>query len=221
MGNRKEEDYNFVFKVVLIGESGVGKTNLLSRFTRNEFNHDSRTTIGVEFSTRTVMLGTAAVKAQIWDTAGLERYRAITSAYYRGAVGALLVFDLTKHQTYAVVERWLKELYDHAEATIVVMLVGNKSDLSQAREVPTDEARMFAGESLPGPRFLQLPPQAPSSSFSSPCHTPRPPAWTSSIRSPYLHLLFLRIFSQHFPSMSCVPIMSHHCPEIVFMGNYS
>lgn len=144
MGNRSEEDYNFVFKVVLIGESGVGKTNLLSRFTRNEFSHDSRTTIGVEFSTRTVMLGTAAVKAQIWDTAGLERYRAITSAYYRGAVGALLVFDLTKHQTYAVVERWLKELYDHAEATIVVMLVGNKSDLSQAREVPTDEARMFA-----------------------------------------------------------------------------
>nr|XP_015103645.1 ras-related protein Rab-25 [Vicugna pacos] len=144
MGNRNEEDYNFVFKVVLIGESGVGKTNLLSRFTRNEFSHDSRTTIGVEFSTRTVMLGTAAVKAQIWDTAGLERYRAITSAYYRGAVGALLVFDLTKHQTYAVVERWLKELYDHAEATIVVMLVGNKSDLSQAREVPTDEARMFA-----------------------------------------------------------------------------
>ncbi|XP_073744701.1 ras-related protein Rab-25 [Callorhinus ursinus] len=80
MGNRAEEDYNFVFKVVLIGESGVGKTNLLSRFTRNEFSHDSRTTIGVEFSTRTVMLGTAAVKAQIWDTAGLERYRAITSA---------------------------------------------------------------------------------------------------------------------------------------------
>lgn len=66
--------------------------------------------------------------------------------YYRGAVGALLVFDLTKHQTYTVLERWLKELYDHAEATIVVMLVGNKSDLSQAREVPTDEARMFAGE---------------------------------------------------------------------------
>ncbi|XP_044847267.1 ras-related protein Rab-25 [Mauremys mutica] len=139
-----EEDYNFVFKVVLIGESGVGKTNLLSRFTRNEFNHDSRTTIGVEFSTRTIMVGNAMVKAQIWDTAGLERYRAITSAYYRGAVGALLVFDIAKHQTYDVVERWLKELYDHAEATIIVMLVGNKTDLAQAREVPTEEAKMFA-----------------------------------------------------------------------------
>lgn len=75
-------------------------------------------------------------------------------------MGALLVFDLTKHQTYAVVERWLKELYDHAEATIVVMLVGNKSDLSQAREVPTDEARMFAGESPPGPSVT--PPTAAS-----------------------------------------------------------
>ncbi|NXE56849.1 RAB25 protein, partial [Casuarius casuarius] len=130
--------------VVLIGESGVGKTNLLSRFTRNEFNHDSRTTIGVEFSTRTVPVGAAAVKAQIWDTAGLERYRAITSAYYRGAVGALVVFDITKHQTYEAVERWLKELYEHAEAGVVVMLVGNKTDLAQAREVPAEEARMFA-----------------------------------------------------------------------------
>ncbi|XP_061875744.1 ras-related protein Rab-25-like isoform X2 [Colius striatus] len=139
-----EEDYNFVFKVVLIGESGVGKTNLLSRFTRNEFNHDSRTTIGVEFSTRTILVGDAMVKAQIWDTAGLERYRAITSAYYRGAVGALVVFDITKHQTYDVVDRWLKELYDHAEASIVVMLVGNKTDLAQAREVPMEEAKMFA-----------------------------------------------------------------------------
>ncbi|XP_069463234.1 ras-related protein Rab-25 isoform X2 [Ambystoma mexicanum] len=141
----EDEDYNFVFKVVLIGESGVGKTNLLSRFTRNEFNHDSRTTIGVEFSTRTINVEGLTVKAQIWDTAGLERYRAITSAYYRGAVGALLVFDITKHQTYDCVERWLKELYDHADANIVVMLVGNKTDLTDsAREVPADEAKMYA-----------------------------------------------------------------------------
>ncbi|KAM8794312.1 ras-related protein Rab-25 [Eudromia elegans] len=140
-----DEDYNFVFKVVLVGESGVGKTNLLARFTRNEFHHESRTTIGVEFSTRTVLLGAAAaVKAQIWDTAGLERYRAITSAYYRGAVGALVVFDITKHQTYDAVERWLQELHEHAEPAVVVMLVGNKTDLAQAREVPAEEASLFA-----------------------------------------------------------------------------
>ncbi|KAK7899116.1 hypothetical protein WMY93_019969 [Mugilogobius chulae] len=165
-----DESYNFVFKVVLIGESGVGKSNLLSRFTKNEFNHDSRTTIGVEFSTRTVQLDNFTIKAQIWDTAGLERYRAITSAwvftknrfssfhkhnsmsnfdvsvsrYYRGAVGALLVYDISKHLTYESAERWLKELYDHADPHIVVMLVGNKRDLETLRTVPTEEARDFA-----------------------------------------------------------------------------
>nr|ACO10084.1 Ras-related protein Rab-25 [Osmerus mordax] len=146
MGHRMKsnEAYNFVFKVVLIGESGVGKSNLLSRFAKNEFNHDSRTTIGVEFSTRTVQLNGLTIKAQIWDTAGLERYRAITSAYYRGAVGALLVYDVTKHLTYESVERWLKELYDHADPHMVVMLVGNKSDLVSERSVPTEEAKDFA-----------------------------------------------------------------------------
>ncbi|XP_034016326.1 ras-related protein Rab-25-like isoform X1 [Thalassophryne amazonica] len=139
-----DDAYNFVFKVVLIGESGVGKSNLLSRFTKNEFNHDSRTTIGVEFSTRTVQLGNYTIKAQIWDTAGLERYRAITSAYYRGAVGALLVYDISKHLTYESAERWLKELYDHADPHIVVMLVGNKRDLESLRTVPMEEARLFA-----------------------------------------------------------------------------
>ncbi|KAL7835984.1 hypothetical protein SRHO_G00283310 [Serrasalmus rhombeus] len=139
-----DEAYNFVFKVVLIGESGVGKSNLLSRFTKNEFNHDSRTTIGVEFSTRTVQVEGLTIKAQIWDTAGLERYRAITSAYYRGAVGALLVYDISKHLTYESAERWLKELYDHADPHIVVMLVGNKSDLASIRSVPTEDAKDFA-----------------------------------------------------------------------------
>ncbi|XP_065154942.1 ras-related protein Rab-25b [Paramisgurnus dabryanus] len=139
-----DEAYNFVFKVVLIGESGVGKSNLLSRFTKNEFNHDSRTTIGVEFSTRTVQLNGLTIKAQIWDTAGLERYRAITSAYYRGAVGALLVYDISKHLTYESAERWLKELYDHADPHIVVMLVGNKTDLGAVRSVPTEDAKDFA-----------------------------------------------------------------------------
>ncbi|XP_055521712.1 ras-related protein Rab-25-like, partial [Leucoraja erinacea] len=100
-----EDDYNFVFKVVLVGESGVGKSNLLSRFTRNEFNHDSRTTIGVEFSTRTLTVDGTTVKTQVWDTAGLERYRAITSAYYRGAVGALVVYDVSQRGSFEQVGR--------------------------------------------------------------------------------------------------------------------
>jgi len=139
-------NFDFLFKVVLIGDSGVGKSNLLSRFTRNEFNLDSKSTIGVEFATRTLSIDEKTIKAQIWDTAGQERYRAITSAYYRGAVGALLVYDIAKHSTYASVPRWLKELRDHADANIIIMLVGNKSDLKHLRAVPTDEAKAFAAE---------------------------------------------------------------------------
>lgn len=130
--------------VVLIGDSGVGKSNLLSRFTRNEFNLESKSTIGVEFATRSIQVDGKTIKAQIWDTAGQERYRAITSAYYRGAVGALLVYDIAKHLTYENVERWLRELRDHADQNIVIMLVGNKSDLRHLRAVPTDEAKAFA-----------------------------------------------------------------------------
>jgi small GTP-binding protein len=132
------------YVVVLIGDSGVGKSNLLSRFTRNEFNLDSKSTIGVEFATRSIQVDAKTIKAQIWDTAGQERYRAITSAYYRGAVGALLVYDISKHQTYENVTRWLKELRDHADSNIVIMLVGNKSDLRHLRAVPTEEAKQFA-----------------------------------------------------------------------------
>jgi len=136
----------YLFKVVLIGDSGVGKSNLLSRFTRNEFNLDSKSTIGVEFATRSIQVDNKTIKAQIWDTAGQERYRAITSAYYRGAVGALLVYDISKHQTYENVTRWLKELRDHADTNIVIMLVGNKSDLRHLRAVPTEEAKEFASQ---------------------------------------------------------------------------
>lgn len=146
MAAYKEDEYDYLFKVVLIGDSGVGKSNLLSRFTRNEFNLESKSTIGVEFATRSIQVDNKTIKAQIWDTAGQERYRAITSAYYRGAVGALLVYDIAKHLTYENVERWLKELRDHAgtDQNIVVMLVGNKSDLRHLRAVPTDEAKAFA-----------------------------------------------------------------------------
>ncbi|KAK7688980.1 Ras- protein Rab-11A [Cerrena zonata] len=139
-------NFDYLFKVVLIGDSGVGKSNLLSRFTRNEFNLESKSTIGVEFATRSLNVDGKNIKAQIWDTAGQERYRAITSAYYRGAVGALLVYDISKHGTYVNVTRWLKELRDHADANIVIMLVGNKSDLKHLRAVPTDEAKTFAAE---------------------------------------------------------------------------
>ncbi|KAI8567849.1 hypothetical protein RHMOL_Rhmol02G0153700 [Rhododendron molle] len=141
---RADDDYDYLFKVVLIGDSGVGKSNLLSRFTRNEFSVESKSTIGVEFATRSIHVDDKIVKAQIWDTAGQERYRAITSAYYRGAVGALLVYDVTRHVTFENVERWLKELRAHTDANIVIMLVGNKADLRHLRAVLTEDARAFS-----------------------------------------------------------------------------
>ena len=140
----REDEYDYIFKVVLIGDSGVGKSNLLSRFTRNEFNLESKSTIGVEFATRSVQVDGKSIKAQIWDTAGQERYRAITTAYYRGAVGALVVYDVAKHLTFENVERWLRELKDHTDQKVVTMLVGNKSDLRHLRAVTTEEAKALA-----------------------------------------------------------------------------
>lgn len=140
-------------------------TLLLRVKERANKSMESKSTIGVEFATRSIAVDSKTIKAQIWDTAGQERYRAITSAYpsppscrapfafgadvaryYRGAVGALLVYDISKHVTYENVVRWLKELRDHADSNIVIMLVGNKSDLRHLRAVPTDEAKAFAAE---------------------------------------------------------------------------
>ncbi|WVZ04824.1 hypothetical protein V8G54_018170 [Vigna mungo] len=100
----------YLFKVVLIGDSAVGKSNLLSRFARNEFDSNSKATIGVEFQTQVVEIDGKEVKAQIWDTAGQERFRAVTSAYYRGAVGALVVYDISRRGTFDGIKRWLEEL---------------------------------------------------------------------------------------------------------------
>lgn len=98
----------------MVGDTGVGKTNLLTRFSKNEFNLESRATIGVEFATRTITTETGdVIKAQIWDTAGQERYRAIASSYYRGAAGALLVYDITKKSSFESIDRWLTELRQH------------------------------------------------------------------------------------------------------------
>ncbi|KAI7751690.1 hypothetical protein M8C21_032363, partial [Ambrosia artemisiifolia] len=135
---------DYVFKVVLIGDSAVGKSQLLARFARNEFSIDSKATIGVEFQTQSLVIDQKKVKAQIWDTAGQERYRAVTSAYYRGAVGAMLVYDMTKRQTFDHMTRWLEELRGHADKNIVIMLIGNKCDLASLRAVPVEDAQEFA-----------------------------------------------------------------------------
>lgn len=139
-----EDQYDFIWKVVLVGDSGVGKTNLLSRFTRNKFNAESKTTIGVEFATRNVQIRGKTVRAQIWDTAGQERYRAITSVYYRGAVGALVLYDITKPATFENLDKWISELKEHADPCVCIMIVGNKTDLRSQRVVSTEEGRLLA-----------------------------------------------------------------------------
>ncbi|KAG0345391.1 Ras- protein ric2 [Podila humilis] len=140
-----DEKYDYLCKVVLIGESSVGKTNMLSRFTQNQFNLESKSTIGIEFSTaKSIEIDGKVLKAQIWDTAGQERYRAITSAYYRGAVGALLVYDISNLASFHKLERWLGELKDHADSNTVIILIGNKSDLRHLRAVATEDAKAFA-----------------------------------------------------------------------------
>ena len=105
-----EEGEEYLFKIVIIGDSAVGKSNLLSRYARNEFNMHSKATIGVEFQTQSLEIDGKEVKAQIWDTAGQERFRAVTSAYYRGAIGALIVYDISRRTTFDSVGRWLDEL---------------------------------------------------------------------------------------------------------------
>jgi len=139
-----DTEYDLLVKIVLIGDTGVGKSNLLTRFTRNEFLIDSKSTIGVEFATKNVSVDGKILKAQIWDTAGQERFRAITSAYYKGAVGALVVYDIARQATFENVEVWLKELREHSQPDIVVMLVGNKSDQRNRRKVATEDAFAFA-----------------------------------------------------------------------------
>lgn len=107
----EEQSQDYLFKIVLIGDSAVGKSNLLARFARNEFYPNSKSTIGVEFQTQKMDIDGKEIKAQIWDTAGQERFRAVTSAYYRGAVGALLVYDISRRLTFESVGRWLNELH--------------------------------------------------------------------------------------------------------------
>lgn len=97
---KKREESESQLKLVLVGDSGVGKSNIISRFTKNEFNLESKTTIGVEFATKVIDIDGRSIKVQIWDTAGQERYRSMASAYYRGAVGALLVYDITRASSF-------------------------------------------------------------------------------------------------------------------------
>ena len=135
-----DEEYDDIFKVVLIGDSGVGKTNILSRYVRDEFSIETKSTVGVEFGSKIVKVNNKTIKVQIWDTAGQERYKSITTAYYKGAKGAFVVYDISKKDSFTNVDKWIGELKTHGDAEVCVLLVGNKCDLEEQRQVTTEEA---------------------------------------------------------------------------------
>ena len=130
-----EDNYEIMVKVVLVGDSGVGKTNIMSKYLKNEFHEDSKATVGVEFGAKQFTVEGHVIKAQIWDTAGQERYKAITSAYYKGAKGAFIVYDITRKNTFDSVSRWVSDLTATADKKISIILIGNKSDLEDQRQV--------------------------------------------------------------------------------------
>ncbi|XXQ35831.1 Ras family [Plasmodiophora brassicae] len=139
-----KRDYDYLFKLVLIGDSGVGKSCLLLRFADDSFTDSYISTIGVDFRFRTVNIDNKMVKLQIWDTAGQERFRTITSAYYRGAHGIILVYDVTSSGSFDHVEEWLLEVNRHASASTIKLLIGNKADLVDQKQVTEETAKKFA-----------------------------------------------------------------------------
>ena len=134
------QEYDFLMKLILVGDSGVGKTNILSKYLKNDFDPDSKATVGVEFGTKNIEIDNKRIKVQIWDTAGQERYKSITSTYYKGAKGAFIVYDITRKSTFDNIDKWIGDLKNNGDENMFVYLVGNKSDLNDMREVRKDEA---------------------------------------------------------------------------------
>ncbi|KAF0989486.1 hypothetical protein HZS_3431 [Henneguya salminicola] len=138
--------FSYLFKYIVIGDTGVGKSCLLLQFTDKRFQPVHDLTIGVEFGSRVINIDNKDIKLQIWDTAGQESFRSITRSYYRGAAGALLVYDITRRETFSHLVTWLDDVRQHASPNIVIMLIGNKCDLEDKREVKREEGEAFSRE---------------------------------------------------------------------------
>uniref|UniRef100_A0A6T8P9T7 Uncharacterized protein n=1 Tax=Hemiselmis andersenii TaxID=464988 RepID=A0A6T8P9T7_HEMAN len=136
----------FQFKLVLLGESAVGKSSLVLRFVRGQFFDYQESTIGAAFLTQTVALNDTTVKFEIWDTAGQERYHSLAPMYYRGAAAAIVVYDITSPDSFARAKSWVRELQRQGNPNIVIALSGNKSDLASKRKVDPEEAKQYAEE---------------------------------------------------------------------------
>jgi len=136
--------YAYLFKYIIIGDTGVGKSCLLLQFTDKRFQPVHDLTIGVEFGARMVNIEGKSIKLQIWDTAGQESFRSITRSYYRGAAGALLVYDITRRETFNHLGAWLEDARQHSNSNMTITVVGNKNELDHRRQVSIEEGEQFA-----------------------------------------------------------------------------
>ena len=134
-----DDNYDMIFKLVLIGDSFVGKTNIMSKYLKNEFHEDSKATVGVEFGSKKFVVDKVNIKAQIWDTAGQERYKSITNAYYKGSKGAFVVYDITRKETFDSVDKWIADLKQSGDKKITILLIGNKADLENQRVISKEQ----------------------------------------------------------------------------------
>ena len=134
-----EKEY-YKLKLIILGDSGVGKTNIIQRYISDTFNAETRATVGVEFFVKNYRVNNDIIKLEIWDTAGQERYKSITSAYYKGSRGALIVYDITRTITFEDIEKWKNEINEKVKGSLKLMLIGNKCDLKDERKVSIEEA---------------------------------------------------------------------------------
>ena len=137
-------NYNYLLKYIIIGESSVGKSNLLMKFANNKFTEDYQATIGVEFGAKNITIDDQIFRIQLWDTAGQENFRSITRAYYKNSVCAMLVYDITNRSSFENLQDWLKDIISQSPKTVLIILLGNKIDLKEKREVEFEEGEQFA-----------------------------------------------------------------------------
>jgi len=148
-----KKTYDLLFKLLLIGDSGVGKTCILFRFSEDAFNTTFISTIGIDFKIKTIELRGKKIKLQIWDTAGQERFHTITTSYYRGAMGIMLVYDITNAKSFDNIAKWLRNIDEHANEDVERMILGNKCDMEDKRVISKERGDSIAREH--GVRFLE------------------------------------------------------------------
>jgi small GTP-binding protein len=137
-------NYNYLFKYIIIGDSSVGKSNLLLKYTQNRFNDDYQATIGVEFGAKNLDINKKVYRVQIWDTAGQENFRSITRAYYKNSACAMIVYDITCQETFKSIQSWIEDVKNQSPKTVLLILVGNKIDLEDKRQVSYEDGKALA-----------------------------------------------------------------------------